>query len=100
MYCDATLTLRFCKHLSGVALGLMLKGGITRAVWCYKTTNSPDLPSVGLPSPPKAPEPRAPRGVNGGERPYGSKTNTLAISFTQTMTPVEGGDQKIYRETT
>lgn len=29
--------------------------------------------SVGLPSPPKAPEPRAPRGVKGGERPYGSK---------------------------
>lgn len=34
-----------------------------------------DSPSVGLPSPPKAPEPRAPRGANGGERPYGSATH-------------------------
>lgn len=32
-----------------------------------------ELASVGLPSPPKAPEPRAPSGVKGGDRPYGSK---------------------------
>lgn len=32
-----------------------------------------DPASVGLPSPPKAPEPRAPSGVKGGDRPYGSK---------------------------
>lgn len=34
-----------------------------------------DWPSVGLPSPPKAPEPRAPSGVKGGDRPYGSETH-------------------------
>lgn len=34
-------------------------------------------PSVGLPSPPKAPEPRAPSGVKDGDRPYRSKTQPL-----------------------
>lgn len=34
-------------------------------------------PSVGLPSPPKAPEPRAPSGVKDGDRPYRSETQPL-----------------------
>jgi len=35
---------------------------------------------VGLPRPPKAPEPRAPKEEKGGERTYGSATRNIAIS--------------------
>lgn len=48
-----------------------------------------DWPSVGLPSPPKAPEPRAPSGVKGGDRPYGSKTYTQ-INIRNTVWKLHG----------